>query len=371
MNQQGHQPQGGTMTANAEPPNQGSGAQAPIKRGDLTLERIDPTRMANVQVSATAGGVSFATAIEVMDFARLLATAEQAIPAPFRKNPGMCLAVVFQAVEWRMSPVAVVNKAYIVNDRLAYESQLIHGIVEARAPLESRLRAEYVGEGPTRQCTISGTFFGEKKPHEYTSPQIKDIKVKNSPLWTADPDQQLFYYSTRAWARRWAPDVLLGIYTRDELAANPRFGREDADDPPATTLHQRLAGNDKGEGWPGVDGVRSELANVAPGGDMNAAADQSDAPRQDVVIDNDAGAAVETKPDVTVQDGEPNEPKTAAEYQVFAMDWIDKAGEGNDWKNMATSRWAAEADLRQQCGVDTRMRTAIRKRLETKYGVKL
>jgi hypothetical protein len=30
----------------------------------------------------------------------------------------------------------------------------------------------------------------------YTSPMIKDIKVKNSPLWTADPDQQLFYFAS-------------------------------------------------------------------------------------------------------------------------------------------------------------------------------
>jgi hypothetical protein len=34
--------------------------------------------------------------------------------------------------------------------------------------------------------------------------------------WPSNPDQQLFYYSSRAMCRRHFPDVLLGVYTMDE-----------------------------------------------------------------------------------------------------------------------------------------------------------
>jgi len=67
------------------------------------------------------------------------------------------------------------------------------------------------------QCKVTATFKGEDEPQEYTSPKVRDIKVKNSPLWVSDPQQQLGYYSVRAWVRRHCPDVLLGVYAPDEI----------------------------------------------------------------------------------------------------------------------------------------------------------
>jgi hypothetical protein len=158
------------------------------------------------------------TVDQAMEIAKMMAIAKQAVPKHLRNEPGMCLAVILQAKEWEMAPYAVARKSYVVNDTLAYESQLIHAVIEARAPIKTRLNCSYEGEGPTRQCIVVGTFQGDTEPREYTSPQVKDIKVKNSPLWTSDLDQQLFYYSSRAWCRKWCPDVLLGVYAPDEIA---------------------------------------------------------------------------------------------------------------------------------------------------------
>ena len=58
--------------------------------------------------------------------------------------------------------------------------------------------------------------------------------VRNSPLWEQDPRQQLAYLCVKRWARLHAPDVLLGVYTPDELQeAAPRVER-DVTPPPAT-----------------------------------------------------------------------------------------------------------------------------------------
>ncbi|WP_199784215.1 recombinase RecT, partial [Cronobacter dublinensis] len=50
--------------------------------------------------------------------------------------------------------------------------------------------------------------------------------VRNSPLWEQDPRQQLAYLCTKRWARLHAPDVLLGVYTPDELEERPRVERD-------------------------------------------------------------------------------------------------------------------------------------------------
>jgi hypothetical protein len=158
---------------------------------------------------------------DAMAVAKVLALSAQTVPPHCRGNPGICLGIVLAAAELNLSPTALANKTYVVNDRLAYESQAIHAIVERRAPLSQRLRPIYLGEGETRQCQVKGYLHGEEEPFIYTSPKLKDITPKNSPLWKTKPDLQLWYNAVRDWARMYVPDVILGMYTADELDGPP------------------------------------------------------------------------------------------------------------------------------------------------------
>ncbi len=236
-----------------------AGALTKRDLADQNFGALDPRRVDNVKITASAGGVAFASALEVMEFAKLMAMSDKAVPKDFRANAGMCLAIVMQAVEWRMSPFQVANKSYVVNDRLAFESQLIHAIIEARAPLKERLNCEYTGDGADLVCRVEGKFMDNTVRH-YESPKLKDVKVKNSPLWVGDPKQQLWYYSSRAWARKWCPDVLLGIYSKDEIENDPQLGR---DEPPLPGLHARLVGSPVSRDEGHRDGhVEEQIAEV-------------------------------------------------------------------------------------------------------------
>jgi hypothetical protein len=186
-------------------------------------------------LALASGGTSItvipASMGEVMEFAKMMAISGIAVRPAFRGNPGACLGVAMQAFRWGMDPFAVTNKAYVVknksgDEQIAYEAQLIHAVVNERAPLQNRLRPVYSGEGAKRICKISGLLKGETEPLEYESPEFAKIQPKNSPLWTTDPDQQLFYYSVRAWARRHVPEVLLGVYTEDEMERGPEYARD-------------------------------------------------------------------------------------------------------------------------------------------------
>ena len=187
--------------------------------------RINPEAANNLAVTSEAGGLSFATMNQVMEFAKMMAIASVAVPKHLRGNPGACMAVVMQAVEWRLSPFAVANKSYSVNDRLAYESQLVQAVILQRAPIKGRFKVEYAGEGESRVCKVSATLR-DGDTVDYTSPPFGKITPKNSPLWKSDPDQQQFYYSGRALCRRHFPDVLLGVYAEDEIERDPRPMRE-------------------------------------------------------------------------------------------------------------------------------------------------
>jgi len=177
--------------------------------------RINPTNTAALMVGA-GGAMNFATMTDIMEFAKLMSISQVAVPKHLRDNPGACLAVVIQSSEWQMSPYAVANKSYSVNDRLVYEAQLVSAVILRRAPLKGRIKYEYTGDKEKRVCTVSCvTTDGETITH--SSPCFGDITPKNSPLWKSDPDQQLGYHTVRAMCRRHFPDVLLGVYTMDEI----------------------------------------------------------------------------------------------------------------------------------------------------------
>ena len=111
----------------------------------------------------------------MMEFAKLMAVSGAAVPLYLRGNPGACLAICSRAYRWGMDPFAVAEKSYMMRnpktgeERIAYEAQLVHAVITARASLKNRLRHRIEGEGDERRCVVWGTFRGEDKPHEYTS----------------------------------------------------------------------------------------------------------------------------------------------------------------------------------------------------------
>lgn len=167
---------------------------------------------------------------DVVRFAETMARGAIAIRKHLRDNPGACLAVTLQALDWGMNPISVANKSYAVNDQLAYEAQLIAAVINARAPIKGRPRYTYIGAtGTTRQCRVEVTTK-DGEVLDYTSPAVGKITTKNSPLWKSDEDMQLGYFSIRSLARRHFPELLLGVYDREEAASmrdiTPRGAQE-------------------------------------------------------------------------------------------------------------------------------------------------
>ncbi|WP_036052204.1 recombinase RecT [Bradyrhizobium sp. URHD0069] len=180
-------------------------------------DRIDRVAASTLQVSDALGGLRFQNMVEVMEFAKCMAVADTAVPKHLRGNPGMCLAICIQALEWRFSPFAVANKSYVVNDRIGYESQLVHAVIEQRAPIVGRMKHRFDGEGEDRRCIVTAVLRETNETLEYISPPFSKIQPKNSPLWKTKPDLQLYYNTSRDFCRAYFPDVLLGVYSQEEL----------------------------------------------------------------------------------------------------------------------------------------------------------
>jgi ribosome modulation factor len=233
------------------------------------------------QVSSRLGGLEFKDMGQVLEFSKLMSLSGQAVPKHLRATPGACLAVSLQALSWHMDPFAVANKSYMVNDRIAYEAQLIHAVIEQRAPIKGRLKGKYEGEGAKRVCVLTAISKEDGDTIEYRSPEIGSITTKNSPLWKSDPDQQLWYYSARAMCRRHFPDVLLGVYEKEEIQHAEKL--RDVT-PPEPSALQRRAMEARGQVMPKSE--RFEADQVEDAQEV----DSVDQPHWTEAVDWDAGA---------------------------------------------------------------------------------
>lgn len=139
------------------------------------------------------------------------------VPAHLQRSPGDCLMVIEQAMRWGMSPFAVAQCTSVIQGKLMFEGKLVSAALHSSGILASRLDYEFSGAGDARAVTVRGTLRGEDKPREVVV-TLKEAKTSNQ-MWTKQPDQQLVYFGTRAWARRHAPEVMLGVYSPEEFDA--------------------------------------------------------------------------------------------------------------------------------------------------------
>jgi hypothetical protein len=284
-------------------------------------KRIDRAIAAPIQINAEVGGVALENMGQVMEFAKLMSVSGAAVPKYLRGNAGACLAICSRALRWQMDPFAVAEKSYMVvnkgEERIAFEAQLVHAVITARAPLKARLRTE-IGHlangvwtpgsdgGDERRCKVWGTFRGEDKPHEYTSEPLGKMReargrneygtIKGSPLWDTMPEVQLAYSSVRQWCRLHASEVLLGVYTPDELEDGSQ-ARDVTAVPQVEGLAARLRAaklaDAKGRGFDAAHVQRQASARTVIEGDANS----GEAKQEDEKDERDDGAGTEPDAD--------------------------------------------------------------------------
>lgn len=342
-----------------------------LTRADMLKERALETFKESgkvggteVMISGNRGGVKFENMMQVMEFAKMMALSDIGVPAHLRGNPGACLRIAIQADAWGFDPFSVADKSYKVNDRIAYESQLVHAVIERRAPMDGRLRMEYSGEieKGTRRCKVIGKLLGEADPFIWEGPMIKDIKVKNSPEWIANPDKQLWYHASRDWARIYCPDVLLGVYTRDELE-NSELGPNNARQ--VSDLANRLPA--VGDGGYDAQGIAQTLRTASSENSEPEAAEHraeekrtseaAEARADEVPHDPETGEVREQVPDV------PTEPTSKEEYSAYASNWVQASGD----KALAEKRWETEREMRARLKVTVTERKKLEKLLNERF----
>lgn len=199
--------------------------------------------------SASAGALLMdMAAMERLErIAELMASGKTTVPQHLRGSKGDCFAITLQSMQWGMNPFAVAQKTHLVNGTLGYEAQLVAAVINNSGLVKDRFQFEWYGpwekvigkfsihkndKGEYRKpawtmadeegCGVRvwATLEGEVNPRTLEL-LLAQASIRNSTLWAVDPKQQLAYLAQKRWARLFAPDVILGVYTADELDTQP------------------------------------------------------------------------------------------------------------------------------------------------------
>lgn len=168
-----------------------------------------------MSLTTTGGNALIPTSMDgAMKLAEMMSRGKL-VPNHLQGSPGDCLMVIEQAGRWGMSPFAVAQSTSVIQGKLMFEGKLVAAALHTSGALATRLAYDYSGEGATRVVRVSATLAGETTPR-FVDVRLADAKTTNG-MWTKQPDQQLAYHGARVWARRYAPEVMLGVYAPEEM----------------------------------------------------------------------------------------------------------------------------------------------------------
>lgn len=172
---------------------------------------------------------------EAMQLAEVMAKANL-LPDHLRGKPGDCLLVVMQAQRWGMDAVSVAQCTSVVRGKLCYEGKLVAAAMYATGAIDGRLRYEFEGAGDRRTVRVVGRPRGTDVDQEVVG-TVGGWATDNG-NWKKSPDDMLVYRGTRQWARRYAPEALLGVYTPDEMETEPVRASVTVQSPHVDTSHE-------------------------------------------------------------------------------------------------------------------------------------
>ncbi|WP_051299346.1 RecT family recombinase [Marinobacterium litorale] len=183
---------------------------------------------------------------QIQKFAEVMATGKSTVPKHLQGSMGDCMAVTMQAAQWGMNPFAVAQKTHLVNGALGYEAQLVNAVISSSRAITGRFKYEYGGDWSKQNSQdawvrVGAVLAGDQDITWGEPVSLHTITTKNSPLWKTNPKQQAAYLAVKYWARLYCPDVILGVYTADELhEVQPREREINPQQRPSTSLKAKL-----------------------------------------------------------------------------------------------------------------------------------
>lgn len=146
------------------------------------------------------------------------------VPDTFKNDIGSCMIALDMASRLKMNVLAVMQNMYIVHGKPSWSSQFIISSINQSGLFGSSLHFEFVGDKGKDSYGCYAWVYekGTKDKIIGTTITIEMAKAegwytKNGSKWKTMPEQMLRYRAASFFGRTYAPDVTMGIYSKEEV----------------------------------------------------------------------------------------------------------------------------------------------------------
>ncbi|MCK5236158.1 MAG: hypothetical protein KAR06_04150 [Deltaproteobacteria bacterium] len=144
------------------------------------------------------------------------------VPKEFKGNIANCVIAMELANRLGASPMSVMQNLYIVHGKPSWSSQFIIAAVNSTGNF-SPIRYAITGEGSTLRCVAWAIekATGERLEGPPITMEMADKEgwlKKTGSKWQTMPDLMIRYRAATLFGRLYAPEVLMGMQTSDEVA---------------------------------------------------------------------------------------------------------------------------------------------------------
>lgn len=151
------------------------------------------------------------------------------VPKEFQNNANNALIAIEMASRLRTSPLMVMQHLYVVYGRPSWSAQYVIAMINGSGKYDMELQFEEKADdkGKPHSCMC----WTEKDGRKVTGPVVTmDLAKaegwydKNGSKWKTMPQMMLRYRAASFFGRMNCPDLMMGMYTREEVE---EFGREE------------------------------------------------------------------------------------------------------------------------------------------------
>ena len=143
------------------------------------------------------------------------------VPKEYQGNVGNCLIAIDMSTRLGVPPLMVMQNLYVVNGRPAWSSQYIIAMINNSKKYTTELQFELTGAGDNMECFA---FAEDKNGHKVVGPTITMKMAKDEgwlnktgSKWKTMPEVMMRYRAASFFGRLNCPDMIMGIYTVDEV----------------------------------------------------------------------------------------------------------------------------------------------------------
>lgn len=195
------------------------------KRGFIVSENLPDLKKESAMTSpdVVLGFTNAAGFAMLQRAAAMVSESEAMIPAPYRKNVGKCAIALEMANRIGVHFLAVMQNLYDVHGHPAWSSQFMIAAFNA-TPGFSKIRYVFKGDEATDgwscRAWANEIATGERLDGSWVSIGLAKAEGwygKNGSKWKTMPQQMLMYRAAAWFVRAYAPELTMGLQTREEV----------------------------------------------------------------------------------------------------------------------------------------------------------